>query len=481
MAKNLNRLTLVLLVSFAVVALSLTYWAVFASDSMLARDDNPRRVEAERAIRRGAIYDRSGEVLARSVETGRTPSGGALMRRDYPHPEAASAIGYYSLIHGVGGVEAAFDRTLRGTERRDAGKDFLDALLHRAQVGSDLRVTLDLNLQKKIASAFGTRHGAAVVIDVPTGAVLAMVSAPSFDPNRLNDTWDTLRKDPVAPLVNRVTQGIYQPGGALQTVILAASLAEKIPTDETAPDAAAPLQVNGLTLTCVVPSPVTTLRFAYANACPTLFAQAVRGRPGAAKIQAMFEAFGLLQPPMLVSFETVAGKAPTPLTMIADPARLDAQGTGQDDLTVTPLQMVLVAATIANRGNRLTPYMVEAIRPPDSNTWESIPLISAQAAVITPEVAEAIRAMMLDAVDVGGAQAARTPGSPLKIYGHASLAYTGPQQNANAWFIGFVDLPDSRSIAVAVIVEAGADTPTAAAIGGSALSEASRISAGTKP
>src|SRR5215475_12339717 len=131
MTRNLNRLTLVILLGFAVIALSLMYWSVLISDSMLARSDNPRLVETERALMRGAIYDRNGQILAQTLVVGKSPSGQQVVKRDYPQPDTAAALGYYSLVHGVGGAEAAFDRQLRGDDLRDAGQVAVDSLFHR--------------------------------------------------------------------------------------------------------------------------------------------------------------------------------------------------------------------------------------------------------------------------------------------------------------------------------------------------------------
>ncbi|MCC7450343.1 MAG: hypothetical protein IT324_23190 [Anaerolineae bacterium] len=470
MTRSLNRLTLAILIGFAAVAISQLYWSVFASDSMLARGDNPRRVEAERAIKRGTIYDRNGLVLAQSVQTGVAPSGKPVMRREYLHPEAVSVIGYYSLIYGVGGVEAAFDKTLRGDDRRDAGIAAVDEMLHRQQVGSDVRLTLDSRLQAALATALKDRHGAAIVIDVPSGAVLGMISVPTFDPNTLNTSFNAMLNDPAAPLLNRVTQGIYQPGGALQTVILTSMLTNKIKLDAPVTNGDAPIQIKGLTLTCAASGLAATIGSAYALACPAPFADAMTGQPGAGEIRKTISAFGLLQPPTLVGFDTVSGEPAIPLTSITDPDRLHAEGIGQGGLTVTPLQMALIAATIANRGNTVTPYLADATRPPNAAIWQPLQLPTTQNAVITLDVTDSLRTAMLEAATNGAAKAAARPG--VTIYGHASTAYTG--QSANAWFIGFIDLPNRRSIAVAVVIEDTSDASLAAEVGGLALTEAAR-------
>lgn len=472
MTRSLNRLSAAILIMFLAVAASLMYWSVFAADDILARRDNPRLVEAERMIQRGAIYDRTGQLLAQTVDAGLSPSGKPLTRREYPQPDALSAVGYYSLVHGVGGIEEAFDGTLRGTDRIDFWQQVGNTALHIPQKGSDVRLTLDLSLEGSIVAALKPYHGAVVAVDVPSGAVRAMVSAPSFDANTLDASFDHLLNDPAAPLLNRVTQGVYQPGGALETVILSALLTDKVAIDTPIPNANTPLTLNVLSLTCALERESSTLALAYANACPTPFAQAAvdHGK----SIQSAFESFGLLKAPTLAGFRTQAGGPSTPLLAFAnDLPLLQAQGAGQGALTVTPLQMALVAATIANHGNAVSLFMADATRAPGTTKWQPLDVPTQQPAVTTQEIANTIRLTMRTAVMQGGAQAASREG--LTIYGHASFAYSGPLNNAVSWFIGFADLPSGSSIAVAVVLEGERDPAAAAKVGGVALQAANEM------
>ncbi|MBX3082546.1 MAG: hypothetical protein KF716_12995 [Anaerolineae bacterium] len=460
---TLNRVTAVVLISFSMIALSLGYWSVVGGDSLLARSDNPRLVEAERAIQRGMIVDRHEAVLAKTDLVGHSVSGQPVMKRVYPFGDDASVVGYYSLRYGSGGVEAAFDSELRGSQTE------VDRLLHRVQMGSDLQLTIDMPLQQAIIAAMGRSPGAVVVVEVPSGAVRALISLPSYDPERLDDTYSLLRLNPFAPLLNRVTQGIYQPGGALQTIILATLLTDRQTLDQTVLGAAEPIRINGLTIACTsTGASVKTFADAYAQACPSPFVDAAMSAPG--DVQDMFNAFGLLEAPNLIKFGTVSGRTPTALTNFRDPVKLRAQASGQGDLTVTPLQMALVAATIANRGNTVTPYLVQAIRAPNSGTWQALNPLPEEHAVITGDVTDAIRSAMREAVTRGAASAADQP--DLTIYGHASYAYTGV--TANSWFIGFIELPDDQAVVVAVALEGKNDPALASKIGGTALREAAK-------
>ena len=218
----------------AALGLAAGYWGIARAGELRARPDNPRLVDAEQATLRGPIYARDGALLAYSTCAGAeqplAPCAGAQARyqRRYPHPEAAPAIGYYSLRYGVGGLEAFADATLRG------GRTPLDDLLHRPRRGAAITSSLDLTWQSRahealrVGSALGALAGAAVVLDWRSGEVLALASRPSFDPNRLEQDWDRLRAEPSAPLLNRATQGLYQPGPLLAWLF---NLRESDPTD----------------------------------------------------------------------------------------------------------------------------------------------------------------------------------------------------------------------------------------------------------
>ncbi|MHB8626888.1 MAG: penicillin-binding transpeptidase domain-containing protein [Aggregatilineales bacterium] len=473
---SVNRLTAVLLIAFLAIGVSLTYWSVFATDSMLARSDNPRHADAAQAIQRGALYDRNGQLLVQSVSAGQQDSGLLLMKRTYPEQAAVSALGYFSILHGVGGVEEAFNSTLTGDDQLDAGQRAMNDLLHRPQVGNDVRLTLDLTVQRAAAAAMARNpayRGAVVAIDVPSGAIRALLSVPGYDPATLDDpgVFDRLSKDPTAPLLNRAIQGIYQPGGALETPILAELLTEHMPLDQTVMGGDQAVVLPAVTLECARSpnSAAVTLQMAYANACPFAFGQAAYDHP--TEVQHAIDQFGLTRSPTVAHFLTIAGLPPPPLDAMPHISTvLDAQGVGQGQLTVTPLQMALVAATIANHGNDVSLYLADATRVPGGD-WQPLPVPSEQPAVIARGVADTLRVAMRAAVTDGAARAADQGSVP--IYGHASLAYAGPQKTPLAWFIGFVDTPNGHSVAVAVVLEGAPDPSVAAEIGDATLSAAS--------
>ncbi len=251
MNQNIWRLGRVFLVSFVGVALALIYWQLWRAPALVAREDNPRRVLAEQGIDRGRLLDREGDVLAYSEVEQPAPTGvgGKVYVRRYPYVGSVHAVGYYSLRYGTGAAEAAFDPILRGQLTP------LDQLLHRTQVGQDVGLSVDLLTEEVAGQSMAGYSGAVVVMQIKDGQVWALVSRPTFDPNELNEQWDTLTEDPSAPLLNRGTQGLYAVGDISRWIGATGLLSSGItvPTD---PDQApltemlAPLGEEGYLATC---------------------------------------------------------------------------------------------------------------------------------------------------------------------------------------------------------------------------------------
>ncbi len=210
----------------AVLTTALLAWSLLAAPSLRAREDNPRRIAAERAIFRGAIYDRHSELLAYSACYNNAPPmtpcattpPSHVYTRSYPAPEAAHVVGYYSLRYGLAGAEAFADNTLRGS------RTWWQEWMHQLQAGAPITLTLDLSLQRRLlgelrsmsrCSAHDAPRGAVVALDWRSGELHALGSLPYFNPAALDADWETLRDDPDAPLLNRATQGLYQPGALL--------------------------------------------------------------------------------------------------------------------------------------------------------------------------------------------------------------------------------------------------------------------------
>jgi peptidoglycan glycosyltransferase len=461
-ARELNRLLAGVLVIFMLIALSAAYWAIIGPDTILRREDNPRLVVAEAAIRRGSIVDRKGETLAASIV-----SPDNQVTRHYPHPEASSVIGYSSLRYGVGGAEAAFNATLRGDDLpADTPDKILADLLHRPQVGSSIQLTLDIGVQQAMMEAMNGQTGAAVVLSVPNGEVLGLLSLPTYDPNTLDLEWDALAAAPQKPFFNRVLQGQYQPGGTLQTPLMAAALVANQSLTELTPDATVPVQIDDLTVSCALRLPVMelSLRDAYAFACPLPFENLAQ-QLGVQAVTGALELLHLNEPPTLEGYTVQPPPAP-PIQLQEDTLRKAVLGQGE--MTVTPLQMAVMAAAVVNDGNAPEPYVLMATRPPDAENWKQIQQARPTVPYMTERTARQLQDLMRNTVVNGAALNAARPG--IDIGGHSALAYSGTE--IQSWFIGFATLPGGRGVAAAVVLENSDDPGLAADIGGAILSVA---------
>ncbi len=436
MSKSLNRTAAAFLLAFFLLALALGRWSI-ASPDLVLRADNPRRVFEEQAVQRGSIFDRNDQVLAETV-----PQSGTLTRR-YPFLAAAPVVGYDSINYGAAGVEEALDPVLRGP------RDFADQWLHRRQSGQGVRTTLDSRVQQILSERLA-QPGAAVVLSLPDGAVTALASYPSFDPNALDQNWKTLSTDPAAPLLNRATQGLYQPGAIFETPLLADAIERGAMLTETLSQSARPVTLNGLTLHCAYsdPSP-STLAAAYAQACPAPFAD-LAAQLSASDLLSLTQKWKLDVPP---SLEIRTSAVPTLTYDLSTTLALRAYALGQSELTVSPLRMAQVAATIGNNGFMPSAYVVKDIQSPDG-IWQPY-ANSAQAP--TPIIDPAAARAVLQAMRVQDNSA-----------GHGGAAFSGDRQHA--WFIGLAPA-DQPKYAIAVLLEDAKNATDAEDIGRGVLGE----------
>jgi peptidoglycan glycosyltransferase len=436
MQTNIHRALNLMLVLFALVALWLGYWGMLRAPELLVREDNPRRVEAARRVQRGQVLDRHGTPLAWSE----VDAEGHVERR-YAGEWLAHAVGYYSLRHGVGGIEAAFDEQLRGEAGRTAWEVWCASLLHRPQIGEDVQLALDAALQQAASETLGEQKGAIVLLDLQTGGVLALVSHPTFDPNRLDEEWDTLREAAGQPLFNRATQGLYPPGTTFNLVVMAAALEEGLTTPhEVFHDEHGHAEVDGVTVHCANHPGIEALDLFHAAAygCNVAFAQ-LSQRLGSERLVHYARQFGLGRAPQL-QIPTEAGQvAGTPSL---SPETLILTGLGGGEVLVSPLQMALVAAMVANDGQMPSPSLLL------SPTGPAQPVVS-------QETAHLVRQAMILAVTEGPAAQARLPGTT--VAGQVGTTEAGDDSDPHAWFVGFAPagLSETPRIATSVVVEHG--------------------------
>ncbi len=398
---RLMVLNVAMLALLGLVVLSLVYWSAVRVTFLADREDNPRGVEAELRIRRGRILDANEVVLA---QNGGTPE---RQVREYPLPIAEPAVGYYSLRYGTAGVEEALDPILRGTTS-DPAILFAREVFNQPASGADVRLTLDITLQANATRLLEGRRAAAVLLSIPDGAIRAMVSLPSFDPNVLEETFDLLAGDAAAPLLNRVTQGVYQPGLVLQPFLAAAALeaGDLRPAD-------LPAVFDGQTFDLV----------------------SLEGEWTAADFTAAVTDFGFLSAPEI----PIPVGAPASGTV----EDLGLALRGEENLTVTPLQVALAAASLGTQGQHVKPQLVSGVR--QDGRWQAY---RRQQVVEAPRVSGEAAARVLSALPRGGSVAE-----------YASTVSAGPN-TSDSWYFGLA--PASSPRFVVVVVVEGAASPEVA-------------------
>ena len=480
MQRNLAQLQLVLLAGFLVVALALGYWQFFRQDELLARSTNPRIAEEARRVVRGRIIDRTGKALAENVPT---PDGAS--ERTYPFGGAAQVVGYHSERFGNSGVEARYDEYLSGTRSADPVDRTIAALLHRPTVGSDIVLTLDARIQQAATEALGGAPGAIVALDPKTGAVLAMASAPTFDPGQIDERWEALLSDGAFPLVNRAIQSTYTPGSTFKLVTAAAAIDLNLIDPRAKFRCVDPMQIDGLTVDCKNHAHLANVDFreAFAWSCNRTFA--LTGLELGTERLALAD--GLRAPfPWSSGIGRSAQRLEeyaqrfwlaksVPFDLPVEPGQLKGTGEwypsllaqtsfGQGELAATPLQMALAAATIANGGAVPAPYLASEARSPNGATTTLKGGGGTLGQAISSRAAQTLNEMMVLSVDTAWARPAAIPG--VKVAGKTGTAEAGAAGSTpHSWFIGYAPADDPR-VAIAVIMEhkgSGTDFATPAA------------------
>lgn len=204
-----SQLALALCLGMLSIVLAETWWVIPPQSALLSRTDNARRSIADRYVMRGAILDRNDQAIDMTQGTV------GELGRVYLHPALSSIVGYTHPSYGQAGLESTLDPYLRGLAGNPAGQVWWNELLYGAPPpGADVRLSLDLALQSRADEAMQAT-GAAILLGARSGEILAITSRPTFDANRLDQTGDALATDRNAPLLNRATQGLYPPGGAI--------------------------------------------------------------------------------------------------------------------------------------------------------------------------------------------------------------------------------------------------------------------------
>lgn len=448
---SIRRLTFLIALAFLVTSAGVGYWSLVASAELSGDPFNPRLYASLYDRPRGKILASDGTELAVSVKAG------DVYIRSYAYPTLAHTVGYASFTYGASGLEGAYAESLIGRDAADPVSQWRARYLGEVTEPAAIQTGIDPRVQQAMAAALGGRRGAAIALDPRTGAILASMSNPAFDaaqianPDTEDAAWEAVNADEGRPLLDRAAQGLYPPGSIFKIVTAAAAVESgvdpkrKIRVDD-------PFQADPSWGQYAVQSVTSAhgdfdMDLAFIRSENIYFAKLAL-EIGADKLEEYASRFGIgtapkCEIPAARGQLSASGQLDRPI-LVADTAF------GQGELLVSPLQMALVAATIARGGSLPTPHYATAVLSPDGSPLRLIQP-GAAAQVIAPQTAITVGQALVAAVNAPGAFAAgaRIPG--VIVAGKTGTAETSSGA-PHGWFVGFAPALEA-TVAVAVVLE----------------------------
>lgn len=424
----------------------MSYYLLVDANKVSNNAYNVRLQDQENSVYRGKILASDGEVLAQTILT---DSGEKV--RQYTHgPVFAHVIGYSTV--GMTGVEKLANQYLLKADNSNILQDLYQEVTGEQYVGCTVVTTLDTSLQETAYSMLGDNQGAVVALDPSTGKILAMVSKPDYDPNTIRDIWEELinSDNGDSRLVNRATQGLYPPGSTFKLLTALEYLRENPDYDGGVLfNCTGELDYNGQVIHCsegAVHGPMS-VRTALEQSCNGFFAT-IGATLSPTGFRNTCEDF-LFNEKLPVDFEYKKSS----FSLDSDSSEWDQMQVsfGQGTTLATPLQMALVASSVANGGTMMTPYVLDSVLDGEGNEIKKF-LPKSCANPMTAEEAEQLKSYMTSVVSDGTGYMAQS--DSYQAAGKTGSAEYDSTGNTHAWFIGFAPA-ENPQIAVAVIVEGG--------------------------
>ncbi|MEY9843263.1 peptidoglycan D,D-transpeptidase FtsI family protein [Streptacidiphilus sp. MAP5-3] len=382
-------------------------------------------------------------------------------RRAYVNgPMYAPVTGFDSQAYGSNLLENVENPILSGTDSRLFFGNTLDMLTGKQKQGGDVVTTIDPKVQQAAWNGLQGKTGAAVALDPTTGAILGLVSVPSYDPTSIagvtsdfSKNWTNLNADPNQPMLNRALRQTYPPGSTFKLVTAAAALETGQITDiNAATDSPNPYMLPGTNTPLPNEAGDTgctnaSLNTALALSCNTVFGK-LGAEIGPSRMLQEANKFGFNNSNLTIPVGVTASNFDSNMNL----AQTAQSSIGQYDTRATPLQMAEISAAIANNGSLMQPFLVSEERAANNSVvsqWQPKQLSQAT----TPDVAQQIQTMMVNVVQNGTGTTAQIPG--VQVGGKTGTAQHGMNNSDNpyAWFVSWAKGTNGKEIAVAVVVE----------------------------
>jgi peptidoglycan glycosyltransferase len=475
--RALRRISIAVLVMFVLLLININYVQGFEPASLASKPNNARAFEAQFQYQRGSIVTSDGVSIAES-----TPSNDIYKyQRKYPRGAEYAPVTGYDTLYSESGIEYYENSVLNGSDSSLTVRNFIDLLTGKPRKGANVTLTINSKAQDAAWSALQAdsngKPGAVVALNPSTGAILAMASYPSYDPSvlathngkQLNAADEALLKQAGNPLLNRAINYTWPPGSTFKIVTSSAYLTNNSgsspstnvysPTQLTLPQTTHVLTNNDGEV-CGNGSGQAPLLTAFAQSCDTTFGSLGITLGGSA-LNNFAQLFGMNSKTLKIPMPV------TPSNYVVPPSKaLTAfSAIGQYSDTVTPLQEAMFAATIANGGKLMTPYLVKQITASDLSTVDTTGTTQLSQPV-SASVAAGLGQMMLAVVQDsdGTANAFNTAAVGFTMAGKTGTAQTGTNNTGldDAVFTCYAPY-DNPQIAVGVIIQGGGYGATAAA------------------
>ena len=452
MKRSAQRIFWLITLMFFLLLATMAKLTFFDRQEISSNAYNPRLNYVDNSVKRGNIRDSNGDILAES--TGND--------RKYLRSRMAAHITGYS-SKGKTGVEAAENFELQ-TPHNEVLQRIQHIFSGTPVQGNDVVLTVDMDIQSVAGNVLGNKKGAIVVMEPSTGRIVALQAYPDFDPNTVAENWEMLRQDENSSLVNRATQGLYPPGSTFKVITALAAMESYSDWERFTYECTGQAVFENKVIHCYNNRVhgMVDMKKAIATSCNCYFAELAK-RIGAENIRKKAEDFYFNEN---YPFVLTHSMSQVVLQKKSEENEIVETSIGQGKTLATPLHMAMVAATIANNGMMMKPYIVDHIQYYNGDVSKTT-VAEKLKQVISVEESDIITDMMISCVTEG-------TGTAAQIYGIEVAGKTGTAENAtgsdHSWFIGFAPAHDPQ-IAICVMIE-NANEGSAVPIAGKVLQAA---------
>lgn len=457
-SNNIKKVLFIFLMCFIGLIGYISHFYLVTAPKIVNSPLNMRSWAKRNEVLRGTIYDRNSKALTISKRVNTLTQD----RQYTSGPAFCHVLGYVNQKYGLTGIEKKYDSYLMADNESQDAIDLIKKIIANPfqknvaeeKIGDSLYTTLDYNLQNEAYNLLNGKKGAVVAVNPKTGEVLALVSSPSYDPNNLDSIWSSINTDNNRPLINRAVSGLYPPGSTFKMITAMSSIENISDIMQESFNDTGKLYLNSKQSISDFDGEAPghlDFKSAFVQSSNVVFGTLAM-KLGNSKLKSTAEKFYFNN--NIPSDDISISKSIFPAYKSYEIGNIAQSGFGQAGVVATPIQMTMVASTIANGGVMMKPYIVNKIVDKKGNLVKQIQPQEV-GTIINSNEANTMKDFMRSVVESGTGMAANIDG--LNVCGKTGTAehdYSAKGSPTHSWFVGFAP-KESASIAVGVIVEDG--------------------------